>query len=181
MYILFCCTNQKNVLQKEIKDWAFEVHLLSGEPSQFLIPADWVIENDLGQILWVVLDFFIKIRGLGLFFAAKSLAQNSIKLWPAQRSKYNQEGSIFTCPKSEKWLSIVNCSKLAKLSVWKSLYLQSWRSQKHQIWAAGKPHSKGSFGYPNSKRYRCHYLLFMWLWKISLSLATGATVTKFGQ
>ena len=35
------------MLQKEIKDWAFEVDLLTGVPSQFLIPANWIIENDL--------------------------------------------------------------------------------------------------------------------------------------
>ena len=33
MYILFCGTNQKNVLQKNIKDWTLEVYLLIGEPS----------------------------------------------------------------------------------------------------------------------------------------------------
>ena len=37
--------------------------------NQFLIPTDWIIENDLCQILWVVLEFFIKPRGFGLFIA----------------------------------------------------------------------------------------------------------------
>ena len=31
--ILLCCTNQKNVLKKELKDWNFEVYLLIEEPS----------------------------------------------------------------------------------------------------------------------------------------------------
>ena len=62
--------NQKNVLEKEIKDWGFEVYLLTGQLSQFLIPADWIIENDLCQILCVVLQFFVKQEGYGLFFAA---------------------------------------------------------------------------------------------------------------
>ena len=75
MHILFCRTNQKNVLLKEIKDWAFEVYLLTGEYSQFLISSDWIIEDDLCQILWVVLEFFVKRRGFGLFFAAKRLSQ----------------------------------------------------------------------------------------------------------
>ena len=43
------------MLQKEIKDWAFEVYFLTGEFSQFLIPANWIIENDLCQILCMVL------------------------------------------------------------------------------------------------------------------------------
>ena len=39
-YILFCCTNQKIMLQKEIKDWAFKFYL-TGEPNQPLNPAIW--------------------------------------------------------------------------------------------------------------------------------------------
>ena len=42
MHISFCRTNQKNVLQKVIKDWHFEVYLLTGEPSQF-----WFLLSDL--------------------------------------------------------------------------------------------------------------------------------------
>ena len=33
--ILLCCTNQKNVLKKELKDWNFEVYLLIEEPSSW--------------------------------------------------------------------------------------------------------------------------------------------------
>ena len=56
MHILFYHTNQKNVLQKE-KDWTFEVFLLPGGPSP-LIMADWIIENDVCQILFVFPEFF---------------------------------------------------------------------------------------------------------------------------
>ena len=38
--------------------------------NQFLILADWIIENDLCKILCVVLEFLIKRRGFVLFFAA---------------------------------------------------------------------------------------------------------------
>ena len=38
------------MLQEEIKDWAAEACLLTKE-NQFLITADWIMENDLGQIL----------------------------------------------------------------------------------------------------------------------------------
>ena len=58
------------MLQKKVKDWTFEVYLLTGEPSQFMIPADWIIEMDLCQILCMVLEFFVNQRGFGLFFAA---------------------------------------------------------------------------------------------------------------
>ena len=33
MHILFCRKNEKNVLQKEIKDWTFEAYLLTEETS----------------------------------------------------------------------------------------------------------------------------------------------------
>ena len=47
MHILFSRTNQKNVLQKETKSWAFEVYLATGESQPVLFPASWIIENDL--------------------------------------------------------------------------------------------------------------------------------------
>ena len=72
-------TNQKNVLQKKKKDWAFEVYLLTRESSQFLILVDWIIENDLCQILSVVLKFFVKLRGFGLFFCGRLSCPNSVK------------------------------------------------------------------------------------------------------
>ena len=53
------CTNEKNVLQREIKDWVFEFYLLTGEPSQFMISADWIIEHDLFHILsWFLNSWF---------------------------------------------------------------------------------------------------------------------------
>ena len=66
--ILFCRTNQKNMSQKEVKDWDFKVYLLTGEPSHSLIRSDWIIENYLCQTLQVVLEFFVKGRGFALFF-----------------------------------------------------------------------------------------------------------------
>ena len=62
--------NEKNVLQREIKNWASEFYLLTRELSQFMISADWIIETNLSQILCAVHEFFVKQRGLGLFFAA---------------------------------------------------------------------------------------------------------------
>ena len=35
MHILFCCTNQKNMLQKEITYLTLEVYLLAGEPTSW--------------------------------------------------------------------------------------------------------------------------------------------------
>ena len=98
------------MLQKEIKDWAFEVRLLTGEPSQFLIPADWVIENDLCQILWVVLDFFIKLKGLGLFFCSQK-----------------------SCPKLSK---NVTCSKTVSINKKGQFLLAQSQKNDYQLWTA---------------------------------------------
>ena len=68
MHILFSRTNQKNVLQKKIRlnRWSLRINWAI----QSLIPADWIIENDLCQILCLVLDFLVKRRGFALFFMA---------------------------------------------------------------------------------------------------------------
>ena len=42
-------------------------------------------------------------------------------------SKEDQIGWILTCPELVKYISTLNCSKLAKWLVWKSLYIQSQR------------------------------------------------------
>ena len=76
MYILFYHTNQKNVLQKE-KDWTFEVYLLVGEPSP-LILADWIIENDLCQILCVVPEFFFQRERVSIVFCGLTSYPSSV-------------------------------------------------------------------------------------------------------
>ena len=75
MHILFCPTNQKCVLQKGIKVWTFEVDILTGEFSSWL--ADWIIEDDFCQTLWVVPEFFVKEKGFGLFLQPNVLPKIS--------------------------------------------------------------------------------------------------------
>ena len=76
--------------------------------NQFLIPADWIIENDLPQILSVVLEFF-------------DLSKFSRREWT---------GWILTGPKLAKWISTLNCPKSAK---WNSLklYISSHREARN--------------------------------------------------
>ena len=69
MHILLCCINQKKVLQKEIKDWAYEVYLLTGESSQFLIPTDFLSNRE----------------GVSIDFCSLLSCQDAVKyLWPAK-------------------------------------------------------------------------------------------------
>ena len=84
MQSLFCRKCQKNVLQKEKTEPWKPIYYWG---NQFLIPADWIIENNLCQILCVVLEFLSNGEGLEWF-----LQQNLPKL-----------GKItVTCPKSVK-------------------------------------------------------------------------------
>ena len=125
------CTNEKNVSQREITDWAFEFYLLAGETSQFMISAVWIIEHDLCQILCVVLEFlnFLSNReGWDRFWKSNVLSKLSKMIYLPNVSKNKVVGSILICLKSEKWLSILNCSMSEKWAVWKSIYHQSWRS-----------------------------------------------------
>ena len=99
--------------------------------NQFLIPTDWIIENDLHQILCVVLQFFIKQwsngEGLGCFLRHVLPKRSKITV-TCPKSAKQQKGSILTCPKLATSISTLNCSKLAKWPFWKFIYLQSWRS-----------------------------------------------------
>ena len=114
MHILFCCTHQKNVLQKEIKDWNFKVYLFTGEPSS------WYTESLKMTCvrLCVVLSFFCQTERVWIVFRGVTSCQKSVKcLWSAQNSKNEWVGSILTCSKLAKWSSILNCSKSAKWQV----------------------------------------------------------------
>ena len=68
------------MLLKEIKDWNFEVYLLTRKPSQFFLFADWIIENVLYQILCMVLEFALSNRkGFNSFLQPKRLPKLSKK------------------------------------------------------------------------------------------------------
>ena len=71
-YFILSLKSEKRVTEN-IKDWTFEVYLLTGEPSQFLSPAEWIIENVLFQILsgsWIFCQMervYIVFRGLTFY------------------------------------------------------------------------------------------------------------------
>ena len=54
------------MLQKEIKDWAFEAYLLTKE-NQFLIAADWSMDPDFVPDLMRVVLEFLSNGGLNCF------------------------------------------------------------------------------------------------------------------
>ena len=115
MHILFCRTNQKNVLQKEI-DWAL---LIDWEPCPWF-PLTELLKMICARSYAWFLNFFVKRGGLGLFFCGLMSSPNSVKyLWPVQMSKNKWVGSISNYPKSEKWPSfeLLKPSKMISLII----------------------------------------------------------------
>ena len=54
MHILFCWKNQKNILQKEIKDWTFKAYSLTKEiSSSFLLIASLKMTWAWSKRLWI--------------------------------------------------------------------------------------------------------------------------------
>ena len=64
MRFLFCRKNQKNVLQKETKDWTFEADLLTDETISWFLLTELLkmTFESVRLYVWVVLEFFIKQR-----------------------------------------------------------------------------------------------------------------------
>ena len=77
--------------------------------TQSLIPPDWAIENDLCQILCMILQFFVKERGLRLSFFF-------FFLWPVspKLSKTTK-----TCPNLVKWMrkANINLPEYSKMTI----------------------------------------------------------------
>ena len=112
--------------------------------TQFLIPADWTLRMTCARpYAWFW--FFLSSGGVLDSFSQPNVLPKPSKITVnCPKSFILTSSSILTCPKSAEWLLTIRCSKCAKWPVWKSMYLKSWRSQKHKTWTLGKPHSKCS-------------------------------------
>ena len=126
MHILFCRTNRKNVLQKEITDWTFEVYLLINWGTQPVFDSRcWIIENNLCQI--PTHSFWIFCQTESLFFLCSLMScPNFVRLFNLPKmSEISKKGQIWLA-QTRKWLSILYCSKQqidSSLKIYISLYL----------------------------------------------------------
>ena len=93
-------------INKRLSLWS----LFIDKGNKFLIPADWIIENDLCQILCVIVKFSSNREGLDCY-----LSKVSKKGWI---------GLILTCPKLSKWISNLNCSSQQN-DQFENLYISS--------------------------------------------------------
>ena len=96
-----------------------------------MILADWIIENNFCQILFVVLEF-LSNGGLDCFFVAWLTKVSKITVTWLQSGKKERRLSLFvlTCPKLAKWTSTFNCSRTAKWPIW-NLYISSHREARN--------------------------------------------------
>ena len=104
--------SEKHVTEK-YKDWIFEVSLLIREPISWFRLFESLKMTWARSYAWF-LNFLSDREGFNCF------------LWPNVLSKPSKMTE--TCPKSEKWLSILSSLKVAKWPVLKFMYLQSWGS-----------------------------------------------------
>ena len=123
MHILFCCTNQKNVLQKEMKDWTFEVHLLTDKPTSWF-PLIESLKMTCAWPYWWFLNFLSE--GLDCFSWPNVLPRNSKITVPCPKSVELKEYS--------QWLSILNCSKSAIWAIWKSIISSHGEARNIKFW-----------------------------------------------
>ena len=144
MHIYFVAQIRKTCYRKKYKSEPWRPFIDRG--TQPDLDSCW-----LSHWKWLVPDpmpgswNFSQTQGVWIVFRGLTSCPNSVKkLWPAQSSKYKQEGSILTCPE------LVKLTQRVLLGTRLARY---WR----------------------------HYLIFTWLWQISLSLVTGATAIKFGH
>ena len=69
-HILFCQTNQKNMLQKRMKDWTFEVYLLTEELSSWFLLIETTKMTCVRPYAWL-LNLFSSGRDLNCFLITK--------------------------------------------------------------------------------------------------------------
>ena len=109
MHILFCCKSQKKVLQIKIKDWNFEVYLLTEEPcSWFLLTESWERTSTRSY------GWFLKYLTYGVGLDCFS--------WPSVLPKLSK--IIVICPKSVKG------NKLGQF------WLAQCHQNEYQLWTA---------------------------------------------
>ena len=109
--------------------------------TQFLITADWIIENDLCQILCLVLEFLSSGEGLGRFSRPNVLPKVS-KVTDLSKTSKGQIRVNFDLLKVSKMTINFEQHKVSKII---SLKISS-HGEARNI----KPHSKGSIGYSAS-------------------------------
>ena len=143
-----------------------------------MISTDWIIENNLRQILCVVLEF-LSNRDLDCFPWYFLPKLSKITVTCPQSVKKEQIGTVLTCPKLAKWISALSCSKSAKWPIW-NLYISShvearnikFRQQVNIIERVplGTPPQAVIMSLPHDHMTNLFFLSY-----------SGATVIKFGQ
>ena len=110
-HILFCQTNQKNMLQKRMKDWTFEVYLLTEELSSWFLLIETTKMTCARPYAWL-LNLFSSGRDLNCF------------LQPSVLPKLNK--TTVTCPRSLKWMRFQQKLPPVEFTTYRNFHLQKW-------------------------------------------------------
>ena len=166
MHILFCCKNQENVLQREIK-----AYLLTADTS-----SSWssLIESlkitCARSYAWFLNFYWIVFRKISY----PNLSYCDLSKVP----KRKQIESILTCPKLAKWISTLNCSKSAKWPIW-NLYISSHLEARNNKFGQQVNIERVPLGTPPQAVVMS--LAHNHMTNLFISSYRGATVIKFGQ
>ena len=180
MHISFCWTNQKNLLPKGIKDWTFEVYLLTGELSSWFQLIESLKMTCARPYAW----FLIFLSSTGSFhcFSQPNILPKFSKITVTCPKSLKWTSRVnFELPKIAEWLSTLNCSMSANYQ-FENLYISSYGETRnikfgHQV----NPIQRIQLS-PLPREVVTTLLIIMWLWQISLSLvAEGLLLLNMGS
>ena len=149
--------------------------LLTGEPIQFMISADWIIEHDLCQILCVVLEllnFLWNREGWNSFWQPNVLSiLGKITICPKSvRTNKKGQSWFVQSQQNDYQFWIAQCQKNEQFE---NPYITSHEEARSiKFKQQGKPQRVGSIGYPVSE-WTMSLPIFTWLWQISISSLRG--------
>ena len=127
MHILFCHTNQKNLLQKEIKDWTFEAYLLTEETSSRFLLTESLKMTCARSYAWF-LNFLS--NGEGLDCLSRYVLPKLSKITVTCPKLVKEKNWVnFDLPKVSKMNINFELLTVAKWPVWKSIYLRSGKAR----------------------------------------------------
>ena len=116
MHILFCYKNQKNMLQKEIKNWTFEVYLLLG--------SRWSWKMTCARSVACFLNFLSNGVSLDCFLQPNILPKHSKIIMTCPKQEKGTSGINFDLPKISKMSINFYLVKVIKMTSWK-IYVSS--------------------------------------------------------
>ena len=117
MRILFCCKNQKNVLQRESKDWTFKAYLLTADTSSWFPLIESLKITCARSYAWFLNFYWIVFRDMSYPNSVKQLGLSKV-------SKRKLIGKVYSyLSKASKMnikFELLKASKMTSLKIYVS-------------------------------------------------------------